>query len=88
MFVDDNLDNVAGAREAGMVAEVFARDGGRPELERILTFYDEGAHGEKVRPLAYPKELTYPCCRQALGGLGEVSPHEGPVEKCTRWAPR
>jgi putative hydrolase of the HAD superfamily len=47
MFVDDNLDNVAGAREAGLVAEVFARDGGRPELERILTFYDEGAHGEK-----------------------------------------
>ena len=27
---------------------------------------------------AYPKELTYPCCRQALGGLGEVSPREGP----------
>jgi hypothetical protein len=37
----------------------------------------------KEKPPAYPKELTYPCCRQALGGLGEVSPREGPVEKCT-----
>ena len=30
------------------------------------------------RSPAYPKELTYPCCRQALGELGEVSPREGP----------
>ena len=36
LFVDDNGDNVAGAREAGLVAELFARDGGRTELERIL----------------------------------------------------
>ena len=71
--------------QAGLVAEVFAGDGGRTELERILALYD--GVGEKVKPLAYPKELTYPCCRQALGGLGEVSPREGPVEKSTRWRP-
>ena len=29
-----------------------------------------------------PEELTYPCCRQALGELGEVSPHGGPETKC------
>ena len=40
MFVDDNRDNVSGAREAGLVAELFARDGGRPELERILAAHD------------------------------------------------
>jgi hypothetical protein len=35
------------------------------------------------RSPAYPKELTYPCCRQALGELGELSPHEGPENECT-----
>jgi HAD superfamily hydrolase (TIGR01509 family) len=40
LFVDDNQDNVAGAREAGLVAELFARDGGRPELARILAAYE------------------------------------------------
>jgi putative hydrolase of the HAD superfamily len=40
LFVDDNHDNVAGAQEAGLVAELFARDGGRPELERILATYE------------------------------------------------
>ena len=40
LFVDDNRDNVAGAKEAGLVAEVFAQDGGRPELERILAAYE------------------------------------------------
>jgi hypothetical protein len=39
--------------------------------------------GQTQRSLAYPKELTYPCCRQALGGLGELSPHEGPEHECT-----
>lgn len=36
LFVDDNADNVEGAQEAGLAAELFARDGGRPELDRIL----------------------------------------------------
>jgi putative hydrolase of the HAD superfamily len=40
LFVDDNPDNVAGASEAGLVAELFAQDGGRPELERILAEYE------------------------------------------------
>jgi putative hydrolase of the HAD superfamily len=39
LFVDDNSDNVSGAQQAGLVAELFARDGGRPELERILAAY-------------------------------------------------
>ena len=39
LFVDDNSDNVAGAQEAGLVAELFSRDGGRTELERILRAY-------------------------------------------------
>ena len=37
----------------------------------------------RKRSPAYPKELTYPCCRQALGELGELSPHEGPENECT-----
>ena len=40
LFVDDNRDNVAGAREAGLVAELFAQDGGRPELERIRAAFE------------------------------------------------
>ncbi|QGN34046.1 HAD-IA family hydrolase [Microlunatus sp. Gsoil 973] len=36
LFVDDKQDNVAGAREAGLQAEVFAFDGGAAELDRIL----------------------------------------------------
>ena len=40
LFVDDNRVNVEGAREAGLVAELFARGGGRSELERILALYD------------------------------------------------
>lgn len=40
LFVDDMAVNVAGAREAGLRAEVFAHGGGLPELQRIL-----GQHG-------------------------------------------
>ena len=39
LFVDDVLANVQGAREAGLVAEHFARDAGRPELDRILALH-------------------------------------------------
>lgn len=39
LFVDDKEANVAGAREAGLHAEVFAADGGTPELDRILSRY-------------------------------------------------
>ena len=38
---------------------------------------------DSKRSPAYPKELTYPCCRQALGELGELSPHEGPEDEST-----
>ena len=38
-LIDDNADNVAGAKEAGLVAELFAPDGGRAELDRILGAY-------------------------------------------------
>ena len=34
--------------------------------------------GDIEGPPAHPKELTYPCCLPTLGGLGEISPHEGP----------
>jgi HAD superfamily hydrolase (TIGR01509 family) len=39
LLVDDNADNVAGAKEAGLVAELFATGGGRAELDRILAAY-------------------------------------------------
>jgi putative hydrolase of the HAD superfamily len=43
LFVDDVLENVQGAREAGLVAEHFERDAGRPELDRILALHGLGA---------------------------------------------
>jgi putative hydrolase of the HAD superfamily len=36
LLLDDNRDNVAGAKEAGLLAELFAINGGRAELARIL----------------------------------------------------
>ncbi len=39
LLLDDNADNVAAAKEAGLVAELFASDGGRTELDRILGAY-------------------------------------------------
>ena len=35
LLLDDNADNVAGAKEAGLVAELFATGGGRAELDRV-----------------------------------------------------
>ena len=39
LLLDDNTDNVAGAKEAGLAAELFATGGGRTELDRILRSY-------------------------------------------------
>lgn len=39
LFVDDVPDNVAGARRAGLAAEVFAKSAGRTELDRILRIH-------------------------------------------------
>jgi HAD superfamily hydrolase (TIGR01509 family) len=39
LLLDDNADNVAGAKEAGLLAELFATGGGLPELHRILAIY-------------------------------------------------
>jgi putative hydrolase of the HAD superfamily len=39
LLLDDNRNNVAGAKEAGLMAELFAVDGGRAELDRILETY-------------------------------------------------
>jgi putative hydrolase of the HAD superfamily len=39
LLLDDNADNVAGAKEAGLVAELFRTGGGRAELDRILGAY-------------------------------------------------
>ena len=39
LFVDDVQANVEGARSVGIVAEHFAKDGGRPELDRILALH-------------------------------------------------
>ena len=39
LLIDDNIDNVAAAKEAGLVADLFASDGGRGELDRILGEY-------------------------------------------------
>lgn len=37
LLLDDNPQNVRGAEEAGLRAELFAQDGGRAELTRILS---------------------------------------------------
>jgi FMN phosphatase YigB (HAD superfamily) len=39
LFVDDRDDNVQGAREVGLRAEVFVAEGGVPELDRILALH-------------------------------------------------
>lgn len=39
LFIDDNADNVAGAREVGLRAELFGRYGSRAELNRILALH-------------------------------------------------
>jgi HAD superfamily hydrolase (TIGR01493 family) len=39
LFVDDVRANVEGARSVGLVAEHFAKDAGRPELDRILALH-------------------------------------------------
>ncbi len=39
LFVDDRADNVEGAHQAGLQAEVFAELGGAAELNRILALY-------------------------------------------------
>ncbi len=36
LFIDDRADNVAGARRAGLQAEVFSEHAGRAELDRVL----------------------------------------------------
>ena len=43
LFVDDVPANVAGAREAGIHAELFAQHGGVAELDRILGQYGIGS---------------------------------------------
>ena len=55
LLVDDNADNVAGAKEAGLAAELFATGGGRAELDRILSAYADprsGRGSKGVVPLA------------------------------------
>ena len=39
LLLDDNADNIAGAKEAGLAAELFMPEGSRVELDRILTAY-------------------------------------------------
>lgn len=39
LFLDDRADNVAGARQAGLRAEVFTEHAGRPELDRLLSLH-------------------------------------------------
>ncbi len=45
LFLDDTAVNVESAAALGIRAELFARDGGRPELDRILA-----AHGLNLAP--------------------------------------
>lgn len=42
LFVDDVAANVESARTVGLVAEHFAKDAGRSELDRILALHDLG----------------------------------------------
>lgn len=39
LLLDDNANNVAGAKEAGLVAELFMPEGSRGELDRIFEAY-------------------------------------------------
>lgn len=39
LFLDDRADYVAGARQAGLRAEVFTENAGRPELDRLLSLH-------------------------------------------------
>ena len=39
LLLDDNADNIAGAKEAGLAAELFMPEGSRVELDRILAAY-------------------------------------------------
>jgi HAD superfamily hydrolase (TIGR01509 family) len=39
LFIDDVRENVESARSVGLVAEHFAKDAGRPELDRILALH-------------------------------------------------
>ena len=43
LFLDDTLGNVESAGRLGLRAELFARDAGRPELERILALHGLGS---------------------------------------------
>jgi len=54
-----------------------------PGLRQAQPAARGSARVDSKRSPAYPKELTYPCCRQALGELGELSPHEGPEDEST-----
>ena len=42
LFLDDTLANVESAAALGLRAELFARDAGRPELDRILALHGLG----------------------------------------------
>jgi FMN phosphatase YigB (HAD superfamily) len=42
LFLDDTLANVESAARLGLRAELFARDAGRPELDRILALHGLG----------------------------------------------
>src|SRR5699024_7931757 len=48
-------------------------------VQAVATAAPTGTKG----PPAHPVELTYPCCLPALGGLGEVPPHEGSASEST-----
>jgi putative hydrolase of the HAD superfamily len=75
LLLDDNHGNVAGAREAGLIAELFTADGGRVELDRILDAYAEpgSRRGSRGRPLAGHGESP-PRTRKSSLTLAAVKP--------------
>jgi len=65
LLLDDNADNIAGAKEAGLLAELFASGGGRGELDRILASYLRTERAPRV-----PERAHLPLLPSSPGGVG------------------
>jgi HAD superfamily hydrolase (TIGR01509 family) len=67
LFVDDNLENVLGARAGGLHADLFPRDGGRMALDSILRSHGVAGHERAPR---VPERAHLPLLSSDPGGVG------------------